>query len=101
MTTRNLSRVVLIALVGLAGCASSTPTFDEQFSKSLRTLQAQQVLNPNATQENSRRVPEGMDGRAARETLERYQKSFQQPSRPASSLLSGGGGAGAGGGSND
>ncbi len=61
----------------LTGCMSPTPNFDAQFGQSVRTLSEQQTLRPQAALENRDRVPEGMEGRAARETIERYQRSFE------------------------
>jgi hypothetical protein len=61
----------------LSGCASRTPNFDAHFGQTVRTLTAQQTLRPAATEANRDRVPEGLEGRAARETIERYQRSFE------------------------
>lgn len=65
----------------LAGCASTTPTFDANFSDSVRILRAQQTMNAAAPVANKDRAVVGMDGRAARETIERYERSFIEPQR--------------------
>lgn len=61
----------------LSACASTTPEWDANFGNTVRTALAQQVLNPDASK-NPDQV-DGMDGRAARGALDRYQKSFRQP----------------------
>lgn len=61
----------------LSACAPTTPHWDANFGNSVRAAVAQQILNPEASQ-NPDQVS-GMDGRAARETIDRYQKSFKEP----------------------
>lgn len=63
----------------LAGCASTTPQFDAQFSNTTRALFSHQVLDAEAPERNRDRVVEGLEGRAAREALERYYQSFEKP----------------------
>jgi len=77
------------ASVVLCGCVSSTPVFDDVHGQSVRALHAQQILSPEASTKNRSRVPEGMDGRAARENLERYHRSFQQPQRQGNPFVIG------------
>ena len=69
------SAALLLALVG--GCASRTPNLDAQFGKSVRLLNAQQTINPNAMA-NSDPVL-GLDGRAALSGYNDYQKTFAAP----------------------
>ena len=66
---------LLLALMG--GCASRTPYLDTQFGKSVRLLNAQQTINPNAMA-NSDPVL-GLDGRAALSGYNDYQKTFAAP----------------------
>ena len=66
---------LLLALMG--GCASRTPNLDAQFGKSVRLLNAQQTINPNAMA-NSDPVL-GLDGRAALSGYDDYQKTFAAP----------------------
>lgn len=61
----------------LSACASTTPQWDANFGNSVRAAFAQQIINPDASQ-NPDQVS-GMDGRASRETMVRYQKSFSEP----------------------
>ncbi|WP_025915675.1 hypothetical protein [Herminiimonas sp. CN] len=61
----------------LSACASTTPQWDANFGNTVRTAFALQVLNPDASQNPD--PVSGMDGRAARETIDRYQKSFKEP----------------------
>lgn len=75
-------RLILKLLAGgtacmLSACAPTTPHWDTNFGNSVRAAVAQQTLNPEASQ-NPDQV-RGMDGRAAREAVDRYQKSFKQP----------------------
>ena len=66
---------LLLALVG--GCASRTPYFDAQFGKSVRLLNAQQTINPNAAANTDPVL--GLDGKAALSGYGDYQKTFANP----------------------
>ena len=61
----------------LSACAQTTPEWDANFGNSVRAAFAQQIINPDASQNPD--PVSGMDGRAARETMDRYQKSFSEP----------------------
>lgn len=87
---------VFIALL-LTGCVPATPRLDARFSDATRTLNAEQVLDPDASQRNATRPVSGVEGRAARETMDRYYRSFSQPQRASSGLTINVGGAGGGG----
>lgn len=67
----------LSALAALAGCASSTPGFDAHFGESVMQARAQQTVNPDAA--GNPDPVAGLDGRAARSAMERYQESFKTP----------------------
>lgn len=58
----------------LCACAETTPVWDASFGTSVKTAVAQQTLDPDASR-NDKQVT-GMDGRSAREAINRYQKSF-------------------------
>jgi hypothetical protein len=67
---------VLLALLG--GCAvSTTPNYDLRFGDAVREARQRMTLNPNAGS-NPDSVS-GMDGRASREAIVRYQDSFKTP----------------------
>jgi hypothetical protein len=69
-----LANVLLLALLG--GCASSpTPHYDARFGDAVRQARQSMYLNPTA---NADPVA-GMDGKAAREAVGRYQDSFRAP----------------------
>jgi uncharacterized lipoprotein YajG len=73
---KTLTLAALAAL--LAGCAASpTPNYDARFGDAVRQARQQMTLNPNAGASPAPIV--GMDGRAARETVIRYQDSFKSP----------------------
>lgn len=61
----------------LSACAPTTPQWDATFGDSVRAAVAQQILNPQASQNPD--PVSGMDGPAAREAMSRYQKSFKDP----------------------
>lgn len=66
----------LCLLAGIAGC-SATPELDRNFGNAVRAARAQQTLNPNAGI-NTEPVA-GIDGTAAKSTIERYHDSFKAP----------------------
>ena len=76
---------LLLTLVG--GCASRSPNLDAQFGKSVRLLNAQQTINPNAMA-NSDPVL-GLDGRAALSGYNDYQKTFATPVQQPSTFTIG------------
>jgi hypothetical protein len=68
--------LILLALLG--GCAaSSTPNYDLRFGDAVREARQRMTLNPNAG--GNLDAVTGMDGRAAREAVGRYQDSFKTP----------------------
>jgi hypothetical protein len=69
------SAALLLALVG--GCASRSPNLDAQFGKSVRLLNAQQTINPNAAANTDPVM--GLDGKAALSGYGDYQKTFAAP----------------------
>lgn len=66
------------AAAQLAGCASSTtPALDSRFGDAVRAARQAQTLNPTALADRNPVL--GIDGKAAVNSLERYQDSFKTP----------------------
>lgn len=82
-TTLGFGRLALCwaGMAALVGCVSPTRAFDEQFGRTVPALRAQQIADPQASARNENRSVAGMDGRAAREGVERYYRSFREPPR--------------------
>ena len=76
---------LLLALMG--GCASRTPYLDTQFGKSVRLLNAQQTINPNAIGNTDPVL--GLDGRAALSGYAEYEKSYAKPEPQGSTFTIG------------
>jgi hypothetical protein len=77
-TTTLPARVgALLSAALLSACASTTPHWDARFGDSVRALNAQQVARPQASA-NADPVA-GLDGRAARAAVERYERSLPEP----------------------
>ena len=72
-----LKSIALAAVCLLSACAQTSPQFDANFGNTVRAAVAQQTLNPDASANTA--PISGMDGRAAREAVDRYQKSFTVP----------------------
>lgn len=87
---------LLSAAVLSAGCANSlTPRYDTRFGDAVRSARLAMSIDPAAgTRGNDAR---GLDGRAAKEALKRYQDSFKEPP-PATNVINIGGSLGGGGG---
>ncbi len=72
---------VSLAAVLLAGCAGLPPvetrTLDMQFGDAVRQARAQQTLHPAAGRSTD--PVSGIDGVAAQNTIEQYQKGFKEP----------------------
>ena len=60
----------------LSACASTVPANDKHFGESVRSLTAQQTLNPSASAQNEGRVLGG-DGRMVQGGLERAVDSYR------------------------
>jgi len=74
-----------LAALLLQGCAASgSPAWDAQFGDSVRRLGAQQLFDPNAPQRNGD-AQGAIDGRAARESRDRYIESYTTP--PVTNVL--------------
>lgn len=81
------SKLLFIGLAAatLCACASSTPYLDSRLGNVVNSAKALQTLNPEAS-----RNPDpvaGLDGNAAKESIDRYQGSFKTPPRTFEVLL--------------
>jgi hypothetical protein len=56
-----------------------TPRLDCEFGKSVDMAVARQVIDKDAGAKNAARRTAGIDGIAAKEAIDRYQKSFRSP----------------------
>ena len=94
--TMNKTLVSILSIIvgGSAGCATRTPVLDRSFGDAVRAARAQQTLNPNAGRDADPVV--GLDGLAARESIERYKDSAKAPP-PVTNVINIGGGIGGGG----
>ena len=81
-STSILAGAVGALVATLAGCAPTSPEFDRTFGETVPLLRAQQTLNANASVDNQKKSVDGVDGRAAREAINRYHKSFAEPPAP-------------------
>ena len=89
---KSLALLTLLALLG--GCASSfTPNYDLRFGDAVREARQRMTLNPNAG--SNPETAMGMDGRASREAIVRYQDSFKSPP-PVVNVINIGGAIGGG-----
>lgn len=79
----------LLAAAVLSACASTTPYWDARFGDSVRALNAQQVARPQAGA-NADPVA-GIDGRAARAAIDRYERSLPEPKAASTPLGNAGG----------
>lgn len=90
---KNPTYLLLPALAAacLQGCMHTTPEWDSQFGTATRANLAAQVLDPAAAA--NRNPATGVDGRAAKEAHERYQRSFAKPEAPPPPIFFSTGGA--------
>ena len=71
-------KVLTITSLGLlSSCALTTPNYDSEFGEATRQTLSQQIANPNVG--NNPDPVTGLDGRAAKDAMQNYQKSFQEP----------------------
>jgi len=67
---------VLAAALLAAGCAQ-TPHYDARFGEALRNARLAMTIDPNAGAKADE--VKGIDGRAGKEAIKRYQDSFKEP----------------------
>lgn len=68
---------VLAAAIGLAGCGTTTPVYDQHFGLAVRTVRAMQTLNPDAASTENPGI--NVNGRAATAAMDRYNDSYRTP----------------------
>lgn len=80
-------------LVVLAGCTNTTPNLDAKFGDAVNQAKAQQIINPDASR-NTDPVA-GIDGRAAKGSIDNYHKAYESPTAAPSGAIGtiGGGGS--------
>ncbi|QOF76434.1 hypothetical protein [Variovorax sp. 38R] len=84
--------LALTLLLG-TGCSHVTPNYDARFGDAVRDAKRKMTINPDAGKDGD--PVAGMDGRAARESMVQYQKSYKAPP-PAVNVINIGGGIGGG-----
>lgn len=82
-----------LALAVMAGCASTSPNVDQHYGEAVTSARVAQALSPQPA--HNPEQPPGMDGRAAKETMDRYLDSFRAPP-PTTTVINIGGGLGGG-----
>lgn len=76
MTT--LQTATVLALTGvLTACVEPAPRYEAEFGHATRATLNAQIINPDAG--NNPDPVAGLDGRAARDAINNYQKSFADP----------------------
>ena len=79
MTTLQITSV--ITLIGLlTACAEPAPRYEAEFGNATRATLNAQIINPDAG--NNPDPVAGLDGRAAHDVINNYQKSYAQPEKP-------------------
>lgn len=92
---KTLVSILCITVVGAtAGCATRTPVLDERFGSAVREARAKQTINPDAGRDADPVL--GLDGLAARESIERYKDATKSPP-PVTNVINIGGSIGGGG----
>lgn len=81
------SLALLLLLAFLGGCSTPfTPSYDQRFGDAVRQAKQQMIINPAP----STNPIVGLDGRASREAIVRYQDSFKAPPPPVNVINIGG-----------
>lgn len=72
-----LNATALFLAIGILSGCETTPKYDAKFGEAVRNTFNAQIINPEAG--NNPDPVAGIDGRAARDAINNYQKSFAQP----------------------
>ncbi|MGB9150885.1 MAG: hypothetical protein WCB36_11640 [Burkholderiales bacterium] len=78
MRDHTIYTLTVLSIAFLACGCSLSPRNDRSFGDAARIAAAQQTINPDAAIKKAGVGPT-MDGRAAVETIDRYEKSFRSP----------------------
>ena len=79
MNTLNFTTLLLAAST-LTACVQPAPRYEAEFGNATRATLNAQIINPEAG--NNPDPVAGLDGRAARDAIYNYQKSFTNPEPP-------------------
>jgi hypothetical protein len=83
---------VMVSTLGLvAGCVAIHPEVDRRAGEAVTFATGAQTLNPQAARDPN--AVSGIDGRAAKESMDRYVESFRTP-QPTMNVLNIGGSLG-------
>ncbi|OZA05024.1 MAG: hypothetical protein B7X95_08080 [Methylophilaceae bacterium 17-44-8] len=69
--------LISITMLVLSACQATMPRYESEFGESVRNTLNAQVIDPEAA--NNTDPVAGLDGRAARDAIHNYQKSFSSP----------------------
>ena len=94
MTTLKIVTILTLA-GGLTACVEPAPRYEAEFGNATRATLNAQIINPDAG--NNPDPVAGLDGRAARDVINNYQKSFAEP-KPTENVFNIGVGNSSGGG---
>ena len=90
----NINTTAMILGFGvMAGCASLSPNVDQHYGEAVTSARVAQAFSQQPA--HSPEQLTGMDGRAAKETMDRYLDSFRAPP-PTTTVINIGGGLGGG-----
>ena len=75
--SKKSTSVIVAGLSLLAGCVAIHPDVDQHYGQAVTAAKDTQTLNPQATRNPN--AVSGIDGMAAKETMDRYVDSFKAP----------------------
>jgi len=85
MIKKTIALTIACAMLALfAGCSSSGPVYEEtlldkNWGRSVETAKYNQILNPDAVKNLT--PVEGLDGKAAENSVEKYENSFKKETK--------------------
>lgn len=92
MNFENLKSLASAAILAtLTGCVSPAPYLESHIGSAVNTAKAQQTINPDASKDPD--PVAGIDGRAAKSSVENYESSFKAPPPTFNVINIGGSGA--------
>ena len=92
MMKKTIALTMACAMLALfAGCSSSGPVYEEtlldkNWGRSVETAKYNQILNPDAGKNLT--PVEGLSGKAAENSVEKYENSFKKEAKPEGTYTS-------------
>ena len=90
-STQSFSFALCGLVLLISGCMTEPTQYDQKFGDAVNAAKAQQTINPDAS--SKVRKERGVDGKTAKNVMDRYHRASENPPPPANVFTIGVGGS--------